>query len=188
MATPAVEGYPPDSSMSESGVTQGSHKPSVTTDRPIAIKRETSQSPVSEPRPKGGHNKKAGSAKSGAVGPEDGGDSGAQQGSSRKKRSRATPCDDPDASGRKSTTDASGRESSLWPGGEGEGPVQGSLLEEVLAEKRMALMRSPQVMRFLQQRQMMMQAAQQHNLLHPHPNPHPNPHLCVGEVEEDANS
>ena len=34
-------------------------------------------------------------------------------------------------------SDLSGRESSLWPGGEGEGPVQGSLLEEVLAEKRM---------------------------------------------------
>ena len=34
-------------------------------------------------------------------------------------------------------TDTSGRESSLWPGAEGEGPVQGSLLEEVLAEKRM---------------------------------------------------
>jgi len=40
-------------------------------------------------------------------------------------------------------TDGSGKDGkeSLWPNQEGEGPVQGSLLEEVLAEKRMVSFR-----------------------------------------------
>lgn len=140
--------------------------------------------PGAENRSKGIQNKKNSTPhKGGGSAVDDGTEGGGQQqAGSRKKRSRVTPSatDDSELSnGRKSVTD--GMRDSLWPGGEGDGPVQGSLLEEVLAEKRMALLRSPEVMQFLQQRQASVHAAQQQALLEGQ-----KQELCVGEVEEDA--
>ncbi|XP_076468031.1 uncharacterized protein LOC143298896 [Babylonia areolata] len=183
MSMGSSEGTWPEESAGET-----TPKSSASSDKPTSVKKEVSKSPTPEPRPKGSQAKKGTSSKAAsASSTEEGAEtSSQQQSSSRKKRARATPSEDPETNGRKSATECSGRESSLWPGVEGEGPVQGSLLEEVLAEKRMALMRSPQVIQFLQQRQVMIQAAQQHGLLHPHTNSAPQ--FCVGEVEEDANS
>ncbi|XP_025087155.1 uncharacterized protein LOC112559892 [Pomacea canaliculata] len=99
-------------------------------------------------------------------------------GTGRKKRARSTP-DETDANGRKSTTDFGGqRDGSLWLVGEGDGPVQGSLLEEVLAEKKMALLRSPEVVRFLQKRQSLLQITQARNMT--------AVDLNDGEVEDDG--
>ncbi|KAK7479212.1 hypothetical protein BaRGS_00029556, partial [Batillaria attramentaria] len=74
------------------------------------------------------------------------------------------------------------RESSLWPGADVDGPFQSSLLEEVLAEKKMALLRSPEVMRFLQQRQAaLLQASQDNMALESE-----HTDYSAGEVEDDS--
>ncbi|KAL8590922.1 hypothetical protein ACOMHN_005245 [Nucella lapillus] len=178
---------------------EATHKVHPGGERPASVKKEVSKSPTPEPRSKGFHSKKGVSGVKGGMASavEEGGEVGAQPMSSgRKKRARATPSEEPETNGRKSVRRA------LCGRGEGEGPVQGSLLEEVLAEKRMALMRSPQVIQFLQHRQTVVQATTSDALLHPHTTASTATatttttttttataaQFCVGEVEEDANS
>lgn len=166
-ASPSIDTGSSESSMSEDCaadiVSKNATPSAIDSTHPFGH-REQSKSPAQDSNTKTGsssHRKKSSASKSGGanVGEESSDAGGHQANSGRKKRARSTP-DDLEVNGRKSAPDLQ-RESSLWPGADGDGPVQSSLLEEVLAEKKMALLRSPEVMRFLQQRQALLRASQE---------------------------
>lgn len=184
MESPSLELQSAESSQSEDAYQEQDFKP-ANGKNVVPGSSEWIKSPVSDSKTKGSHSKKNSKVqRGGASAFGDDGTELVQQ--NRKKRSRVTPSatDESDlTNGRKSVTEGAGKDGrdSLHPAGDGDVPVQGSLLEEVLAEKRMALMRSPVVMRFLQQHQASVQAVRQHVMQEPQQH-----ELCVGELEEDA--
>ncbi|KAK7097269.1 uncharacterized protein [Littorina saxatilis] len=186
MASPTVDLCSSENSLSEDAAHELTGRASANKERNLSTKSEVSESPTPDSKAKGWQSKKGVSLKTGgAAWSEDGAEAGGQLSTGRKKRARATPAEDAETNGRKSATDNSGRDSTLWPGADGEGPLQGSLLEEVLAEKRMALMRSPEVLRFLQLRQTAVQATNQQQVAL---ETQQVADFNIGELEEDAKS